>query len=88
MMLYLNSKNNKQNKQIMKKLTLVLKQIFFKEKANGNAEHKPTKDEGDLVQLVWMIEKLRHPDNRCTMNELIEEANKNFYGLECIKKKQ
>jgi hypothetical protein len=41
--------------------------------------------DGDFVKLVWMIEKLRHPSNKCTMNELIEEANKHFDGLEGIK---
>lgn len=66
----------------MKKLILTLKRIFFKE----NAEQKTT-HEGDFVQLVWMIEKLRHPENKCTMNELIEEVNKNFDGLEGIRKK-
>jgi hypothetical protein len=71
----------------MKKLILLVKQIFVKENANGNAEQKPTIDEGDFVQLVWMIEKLRHPENKCTMNELIEEVNKSFDGLEGVRKK-
>jgi hypothetical protein len=71
----------------MKKLILTLKKIFNKEKVNGNAEQKPTNHEGDFVQLVWMIEKLRHPDNKLTMNELILEVNQNFDGLEGIRKK-
>jgi hypothetical protein len=70
----------------MKKLTLALKQIFFKEKTNGNAEQKPTTHEGDFVQLVWMIERLRNADG-CSMNELIREVSKEFNGLEGIKKK-
>lgn len=70
----------------MKKIILYLKHIFFKESTNGKAEKKTT-HEGDFVQLVWMIERLRHPENKCTMNELIEEANKNFDGLEAITKK-
>jgi hypothetical protein len=70
----------------MKKIILYLKQIFVKGKTNGSPENKTT-DEGDFVQLVWMIEKLRHPENKCTMNELIEEVNKNFDGLEAITKK-
>lgn len=72
----------------MEKLTLALKKIFFKEKTNGNAEQNTTIDEGDFVQLVWMIEKLRHPESKCTMNELIREASKEFDGLEGIRKKQ
>ena len=70
----------------MKKIILYLKQIFAKTKTNGSPEQKTT-HEDDFVQLVWMIEKLRHPENKCTMNELIEEANKNFDGLEAITKK-
>jgi hypothetical protein len=71
----------------MKKIILYLKQIFVKAKTNGSPENKTT-HEGDFIQLVWMIEKLRHPENKCTMNELIEEVNKNFNGLEGIRKKQ
>ena len=71
----------------MKKLILTLKQIFNKEKVNGNAEQKPTNDDGNLVELVWMIEKLRHPENKCTMNQLILELNNKFDGLEDIRKK-
>ena len=70
----------------MKKIILYLKQIFVTGKTNGSLENKAT-HEGDFVQLVWMIEKLRHPDNKCTMNELIEEVNKNFDGLQAITKK-
>ena len=70
----------------MKKIILYLKQIFVTGKTNGSPEQKTT-HEGDFVQLVWMIEKLRHPENKCTMNELIEEVNKNFDGLQAITKK-
>jgi hypothetical protein len=69
----------------MKKLILRLKRIFFKQKVNGTSETQSTYTDGDFVKLVWMIEKLRHPSNKCTMNELIEEANKHFDGLEGIK---
>jgi hypothetical protein len=58
-----------------------------KEKVNGNSEAQQTHSEGDLVNLVWMIEKLRHPSNKCTMNELVEELNKHFDGLEGIRDK-
>jgi hypothetical protein len=69
----------------MKKFILTLKRIFSKEKVNGNAESQETHSEGDLVNLVWMIEKLRHPSNKCTMNELLEEVNKHFNGLKGIR---
>jgi hypothetical protein len=59
----------------------------MKEKVNETAESQQTHSEGDLVNLVWMIEKLRHPSNRCTMNELVEELNKHFDGLEGIRDK-
>ena len=44
-------------------------------------------DNGDLVLLIWQIEKLRRREGGCTMNELIAEAKKNFEGIEHIKKK-
>lgn len=44
-------------------------------------------DNGDLVLLIWQIEKLRRREGGCTMNELIAEAQKNFEGIEQIKKK-
>jgi hypothetical protein len=69
----------------MKKLILRLKIIFFKQKVNGTSETQSTYTDGDFVKLVWMIEKLRHPSNKCTMNELIKEANKHFDGLKGIK---
>jgi hypothetical protein len=69
----------------MKKLVLTLKRIFFKEKGKGTSETQSTYIDGDFVKLVWMIEKLRHPSKKCTMNELIKEANKHFDGLEGIK---
>jgi len=69
----------------MKKFILTLKRIFSKEKVNGTAESQPTYSEGDLVNLVWMIEKLRHPSKKCTMNELVEELNKHFDGLKGIR---
>ena len=40
---------------------------------------------GDLVQLVWMIEKLRKRDGGCSMNELILEVKRNFKGIDKIK---
>jgi hypothetical protein len=71
--------------KIIKKLILRLKRIFFKEKVKGTSETQSTYIDGDFVKLVWMIEKLRHPSNKCTMNELIKEANKHFDGLKGIK---
>ena len=71
--------------KIIKKLILRLKRIFSKEKVNGTSETQSTYTDGDFVKLVWMIEKLRHPSNKCTMNELIKEANKHFDGLKGIK---
>jgi hypothetical protein len=59
----------------------------MKEKVNGNSEVQPNHSDGDLINLVWMIEKLRHPSNKCTMNELVEELNKHFDGLEGIRDK-
>ena len=44
-------------------------------------------DNGDLVLLIWQIEKLRRREGGCTMNELLSEAKKNFEGIEQIKKK-
>lgn len=42
---------------------------------------------GDLVSLVWLIEKLRRREGGCIMNELIDEAKKHFSGLQYIKKR-
>ncbi|HHX71210.1 MAG TPA: hypothetical protein GX708_24590 [Gallicola sp.] len=42
---------------------------------------------GDLVSLVWLIEKLRRREGGCIMNELIAEAKKHFSGLQYIKEK-
>jgi hypothetical protein len=42
---------------------------------------------GDLVPLIWMIEKLRKREGGCTMSELIAEAKRNFKGIEDIKHK-
>lgn len=44
-----------------------------------------SKNKGDLVPLIWMIEKLRGKEDGCTMNELISELNINFKGLNNIK---
>ena len=71
--------------RIMKKIILKLKRIFSKGKVNGTAETQSTHSEGDFVKLVWMIEKLRHPSNKCTMNELVDEVNKHFDGLKGIR---
>ncbi len=52
----------------------------------SNSENEPQdNNKGDLVPLVWMIEKLRRREGGCTMNELISEANMNFIGIEHIK---
>jgi hypothetical protein len=46
---------------------------------------QPKAINGDLVPLIWMIEKLRKREGGCTMNELIKEVNSNFKGVEHIK---
>jgi len=51
---------------------------------SGSCE-QPQDNNGDLVPLVWMIEKLRRREGGCTMNELLEEAKRNFKGIEQIK---
>jgi len=53
---------------------------------SGSCESKQV-DNGDLVPLVWMIEKLRRRGGGCTMNELVAEAKRNFKGIEDIKHK-
>jgi hypothetical protein len=72
-----------------------IKRLFSKEATtkqcdihvvSGSCESKPV-DSGDLVPLVWMIEKLRKRDGGCTMNELVAEAKRNFKGIEQIKHK-
>ncbi len=42
---------------------------------------------GDLIPLIWLIEKLRNREGGCMMNELLVEIDKNFKGLKSIKKK-
>ena len=68
----------------MKRLKLALKRLFCKADVSGSCE-KPQDDNGDLVPLVWMIEKLRRREGGCTMNELVAEAKRNFKGIEQIK---
>tara|TARA_R110000851_G_scaffold186024_1_gene335317 strand:- start:465 stop:707 length:243 start_codon:yes stop_codon:yes gene_type:complete len=53
---------------------------------SGSCEQKQVKS-GDLVPLIWMIEKLRRREGGCTMNELVAEAKRNFEGIEDIKHK-
>lgn len=57
----------------------------IKEMIENNCESPSDNSHGDLVQLVWLIEKLRRGENKCTMNVLIMEAKRNFNGLENIK---
>ena len=52
---------------------------------SGSCEALADKSHGDLVPLVWEIEKLRRKEGGCTMNELIAEVKKNFKGLENVK---
>ena len=68
----------------MKKLKLILNRVFFKTNIENNCEQLQNNN-GDLVPLVWMIEKLRRREGGCTMNELVSEAKKNFKGIEQIK---
>ena len=53
---------------------------------SGICEQKQVNN-GDLVPLIWMIEKLRRKEEGCTMNELVAEAKRNFKGIEDIKHK-
>jgi hypothetical protein len=57
-----------------------------KHNCSSNCEQKQL-NKGDLVPLVWMIEKLRRKEGGCTMNELFAEAKRNFKGIEDIKHK-
>lgn len=43
---------------------------------------------GDLVLLIYLIEKLRKREGGCIMNELVAEIRQNFTGLEYIKSKK
>ena len=56
-----------------------------KPNVSGSCEASSDKMHGDLVPLVWEIEKLRRKEGGCTMNELIAEVKKNFKGLENVK---
>jgi len=51
---------------------------------SGSCE-QPKDNNGDLVPLVWMIEKLRKREGGCGMNELCSEIKRNFEGIEQIK---
>ena len=74
----------------MKKLIEKIKAKFSRKPllvipdVSGSCE-PPQVDNGDLVPLVWMIEKLRRKDGGCTMNELVAKAKRNFKGVEQIK---
>lgn len=80
--------NNEGN--IMRKLIEKIKDKFSRKPllvipdVSGSPE-QPQDNNGDLVPLVWMIEKLRRRDGGCTMNELVAEAKLNFKGIEQIK---
>lgn len=54
---------------------------------NDNCESNSDTSHGDLVPLIWMIEKLRKREGGCIMNELVAELKKNFKGLENIQNK-
>jgi len=74
----------------MEKLIEKIKAIFRRKPlivipdVGSNCE-SPQDNNGDLVSLVWMIEKLRRRKDGCTMNELISEVKLNFNGIENIK---
>tara|TARA_R110000823_G_scaffold304813_1_gene426572 strand:- start:364 stop:606 length:243 start_codon:yes stop_codon:yes gene_type:complete len=72
-----------------------IKRLFIKKETtkqcdmhsvSGICEQKQL-NSGDLIPLIWMIEKLRRKEGGCTMNELIAEAKRNFKGIEDIKHK-
>ena len=78
------------NFKYMKKLIEKIKAKFSRKPllvipdVSGSCE-QPQDNNGDLVPLVWMIEKLRIREGGCTMNELVVEAKRNFKGIEQIK---
>ena len=78
------------NYKYMKKLIEKIKAKFSRKPllvipdVIGSCE-SPQDNNGDLVPLVWMIEKLRRREGGCTMNELVAEAKRNFKGVEQIK---
>ena len=75
----------------MKKLIEKIKAKFSRKPllvipdVSGSCEQPQDNSHGDLVPLVWMIEKLRRREGGCTMNELVAEAKRNFKGIEQIK---
>ena len=66
------------------KAKFIRKPLLVTPDVSGSCE-SPQVDSGDLVPLVWMIEKLRRRDGGCSMNELVAEAKRNFKGVEQIK---
>lgn len=78
------------NFKYMKKLIEKIKAKFSRKPllvipdVSGSCE-SPQVDNGDLVSLVWMIEKLRKREGGCTMNELVADVKRNFKGIEKIK---
>ena len=79
------------NLKYMKKLIEKIKAKFSRKPllvipdVSGSCEQPQDNSHGDLVPLVWMIEKLRRREGGCTMNELVAEAKRNFKGIEQIK---
>lgn len=55
---------------------------------SNNSESDGDNPFGDLVPLIWMIEKFRRIEGGCMMNELIGEVKKNFKGLNISSTKQ
>ena len=79
------------NLKYMKKLIEKIKAKFSRKPllvipdVSGSCEQPQDNSHGDLVPLVWMIEKIRKREGGCSMNELVAEAKRNFKGIEQIK---
>lgn len=52
---------------------------------NETLTEQHQEDTGDIISLIWMIEKLRKREEGCTMNQLLEEIKQEFKGIEHIK---
>ena len=61
------------------------KNVTIRPNISSSCELSQDNNNGDLVSLVWMIEKLRRREGGCTMNELTEEVKRNFKGIAQIK---
>lgn len=72
---------------LIKRITdkLCVKPLLVKPDVSSSCEQPQDNSHGDLVPLVWMIEKIRKREGGCSMNELVSEVKRNFKGIEQIK---